>query len=164
MRSRGERGRSEAAVVRLSDKRASNSEVREDGESMTILIVEDDADTRKIYQDALENHGYRVLVATQGAEGVSLARRVRPDLILMDIRMPVMDGRHAMRFLKASADTSQIPIFAISAYASPDDAGSPRKRWDFDRFLAKPLELDEIIEAIEERIGPPSPRPDMPQG
>ena len=73
----------------------------------TVLIVEDDEDTRTVYADALRERGYRVLTATQGAEGVHLARRHRPDLILLDIRMPVMDGRPPA----TSNPTSQSPAY-----------------------------------------------------
>lgn len=127
----------------------------------TILIVEDDEDTRKIYQDSLEDHGYRVLTASQGAEGVAVARRRKPDLILLDIRMPIMDGRRAMEYLKSDPATAGIPIFGISAFVSPDQRERGLTKMEFDLFLVKPLELSVVIAAIEERIGPPTPRPEM---
>lgn len=125
---------------------------------MTVLIVEDDEHTRKIYHDALVDRGYHVLLASQGAEGVALARRMTPDLILMDIRMPIMDGRHAMRYLKSDPKTSRIPIFAISAYAG-GEAQQINGGLRFDRFLVKPVDVRDVIAAIEERIGPPRTHP-----
>lgn len=127
---------------------------------MTILIVEDDEHTRRIYRDALENHGYTVITAAHGAEGVAMARRRKPDLILLDIRMPVMDGMQAMHYLKFDPDTERIPIFAISGFADPTQPQSGSSKMGFDLFLVKPLELNSVIAAIEQRIGPPTPRAD----
>lgn len=121
---------------------------------VTVLIVEDDEETRTIYRDSLESHGYRVVAASHGAEGVAIARRIKPDLILMDICMPVMDGQQAMRYLKSDPATARIPVFGISALA--EAAGSGRLR--FDRFLVEPLEVNEVVAAIQARIGPPRPK------
>jgi CheY-like chemotaxis protein len=84
----------------------------------TVLIVEDDSDTREIYQTALTERGYDALVATDGAEGVHVARKHHPDLILLDIRMPVMDGWQAVCYLRSFPQTQKIPICGISAYAA----------------------------------------------
>lgn len=127
--------------------------------AVTVLIVEDDEDTCRIYRDSLEHHGYRVLTASQGAEGVAIARRERPNLILLDIRMPIMDGRQAMRYLKADPQTSHIPIFGISAYFSPDQAPSRSGPFEFDQFLMKPLDPEAVVAAAEQRIGPPTHLP-----
>ena len=75
----------------------------------TVLIVEDDSDTRDIYQTALTERGYDVLVAIDGAEGVHIARKHHPDLILLDIRMPVMDGWQAVCYLRSFPQTQKIP-------------------------------------------------------
>lgn len=127
---------------------------------MTILIVDDDEHTRRIYSDALENHGYTVITAAHGAEGVAMARRRKPDLILLDIRMPVMDGMRAMQYLKFDPETARIPIFAISGFANPSQPQPGSSKMDFDLFLIKPLELNSMIAAIEQRIGSPTPRAD----
>ena len=124
-----------------------------------ILIVEDDETTREIYSASLRDRGYRVLLATNGAEGVHLARRHRPDLVLMDLRMPVMDGVQAIRYLKSDPQTSRIKVFAISAYepeAGVPDELHPR---GWDGFLTKPIEPPRLLEEIERRIGPPRPPP-----
>lgn len=128
--------------------------------SKTVLVVEDDEETRKIYRDALEDHGYRVLTASQGAEGVAVARRSRPDLILLDVRMPIMDGRRAMQYLKSDPATAGIPIFGISGFAREDERSEGPTKMEFDLFLMKPLDLDLVIAAVEETIGPPTPRPE----
>ena len=83
----------------------------------SILIVDDDEDNRRIYSAALSERGYRVLVAMHGAEGVHLARTHKPALILLDIRMPVMDGWGAIRWLKSYPETRRIPVCAISIRA-----------------------------------------------
>jgi two-component system, cell cycle response regulator DivK len=118
-----------------------------------ILIVEDDADTRTIYTRALEAHGYDVIAATQGAEGVHLARRHLPDLILMDLRMPVMDGVEAVRYLKADPQTSNIPVCAISAHELGDDAPNPEDALVWDCILTKPIDPAVLVEEITKRIG-----------
>lgn len=127
--------------------------------SKTVLIVEDDEETRKIYRDSLEEYGYRVLTASQGAEGVALARRSKPDLILLDVRMPIMDGRRAMQYLKSDPATAGIPIFGISGFTREEERPERPTKMEFDLFLTKPLDLGLVIAAIEQTIGPPTPRP-----
>lgn len=121
----------------------------------TVLLVEDDPDTRAIYGTALIARGYRVLTATQGAEGVSLARRHRPDIILMDIRMPVMDGWHAMRYLRSYYRTASIPVCAVSAYAPEAEEVAAVEALGFQGFLIKPIPPKELVTEVEDRIGPP---------
>lgn len=130
----------------------------------TVLIIEDDADTREIYRSALEDQGYTVVTATQGAEGVHIARRARPELILLDIRMPVLDGWAAARYLKSDPETRNIPICAISAYASENDEAELADRVGFDCFLMKPITPHAVVELVEGRIGPAdgSSRPETP--
>jgi CheY-like chemotaxis protein len=127
----------------------------------TVLIVEDDEDTRSIYSTAIAERGYRVLTASQGAEGVHLARRHRPDLILLDIRMPVMDGWQVMRYLKSFPHTRSIPVCAISAYAPEEEELEQIGQMEFDCFLMKPIDPRDIVAEVEARIGPP-PRGPFP--
>lgn len=119
------------------------------------MLVEDDNDARVFYAEALETRGYRVLVATHGAEGVSLARRHHPDLILMDLRMPVMDGLSALRYLKADKKTAPIPVWAISAHFGEVKGDQPLLE-RFDRRIRKPLSPDELISQIRDFFEPPS--------
>lgn len=129
----------------------------------TILVVEDDADSRAIYEEALTERGYRVLTALHGAEGVHLARRHRPDLILMDIRMPVMDGWQAIQYLKADPAISHIPIWGISAYLSDEELEGQPNWLHFDRLISKPVDPGDLADAIEAQIGrPPPPRQPLP--
>jgi two-component system, cell cycle response regulator DivK len=126
--------------------------------SKTVLLVEDDADARTIYQDALAKRGYEVITALHGAEGVHLARRVNPDLVLMDIRMPIMDGWQAIRYLKTDPATSHVPVWAISAYLAEEVPRGPSEGVRFDRMLPKPIDPRNVVAEIEAHIGPPEGR------
>jgi CheY-like chemotaxis protein len=125
----------------------------------TVLIVEDDADARSIYEEALKERGYTVLTALHGAEGVHMARRHRPDLILMDIRMPVMDGWQAIQYLKSDPAISHIPIWGISAYLSDEELENQPSWLHFDRLMSKPVDPGSLVNEIEEVLGKPPPPP-----
>ncbi len=86
-----------------------------------ILVVEDTEDNRQIMRDLLTGAGYDLIEAVDGAEGVAAAQRERPDLILMDIQLPVMDGYEATRRIKADPATKHIPIIAVTSYALSGD-------------------------------------------
>jgi two-component system, cell cycle response regulator DivK len=87
----------------------------------TILLVEDNEVNRYLAQFLLEHAGYVVTIAVNGREAIDQARAQRPELILMDIQMPVMDGYEAIALLKADADLHDVPIVALTAYAMPHD-------------------------------------------
>ncbi len=133
----------------------------------TVLVAEDDADARNTLRAALEERGFRVVVAVHGAEGVHLARRTRPDLILMDLRMPVMDGGQAIRYLRADPMTARIPIWGISAYLA-EVADDDVVRTGCDRLIEKPIVPAELALEVERLLGdagqPPNepPRPTAP--
>src|SRR5919202_2138543 len=93
---------------------------RESAGQRTILVVEDFDETRFMMKVVLEMSGYRVLEATNGVEAVEVARREHPDLILMDIGLPLMDGFAAARTIRAEADLASVPIVAISAHATAE--------------------------------------------
>jgi two-component system, cell cycle response regulator DivK len=93
--------------------------------SKRILVVEDQEDNRRIVRDLLSSAGFELIEATTGEEGIHLAESRRPDLILMDIQMPVLDGYEATRRIKATAGLQHIPIIVVTSYAlSGDDAPS----------------------------------------
>lgn len=121
----------------------------------TVLIVEDDSDTREIYLTALTERGYDVLIATHGAEGVHIARKHHPDLILLDIRMPVMDGWQAVCYLRSFPQTRKIPICGISAYAVEHEELAQMGRVEFESFLTKPIDPRDVVAQVEAMIGPP---------
>jgi two-component system cell cycle response regulator DivK len=105
----------------------------------TVLLVEDDADNQTIYSVILKHHGYAVLQARDGERGVQMAREHCPDLILMDLTMPRIDGLQATRMLKADPSTTSIPIIALTAHGQPEDRQAAHDAGCVS-FLAKPVE------------------------
>lgn len=113
----------------------------------TILLVEDNQDNQEIYSVILAHHGYRVLQAFDGGRGVDLARTHGPDLILMDLAMPVIDGLEATRMLKADPATASIPIVALTAHTGRE-ARAAAAAAGCTSFLAKPVEPRRVAEEI----------------
>ena len=112
-----------------------------------ILYVEDHPAQRDIMAQMLELSGYEVTVASDGIEGVDQARSWGPDLILMDLRMPRMDGFEAIRELRKDPDTADIPIIAISAWASAKHKERAMEAGANDHFT-KPVDLSRLLETI----------------
>ena len=116
-----------------------------------ILIVEDDPMSLELFRDVLQVSGYITLEATDGRQGVELAKEKKPDLILMDIQLPVMDGLEATSILKADPATKNIPIIALTAYAMEEDeerviqAGA-------DGYLTKPIRVQGFLEKVAEYL------------
>jgi two-component system cell cycle response regulator DivK len=114
-----------------------------------VLVVEDNEKNLKLVRDVLEATGYRTLEATTGAQAVELATQHTPDLVLMDIRLPDIDGVEALRRLRADERTASIPVLAVTAQAMQDD----RERFlaaGFDNYLSKPVDVVELINAVRE--------------
>lgn len=107
--------------------------------SKVVLIVEDDPRNMKLIRDLLQHHGYATLEARNGEEGIKLAIEKRPDLILMDIQMPVMDGLEATRIIKANAMTKDIPVVALTSYAMRGDEDRLLQA-GCDGYIAKPID------------------------
>lgn len=120
----------------------------------SVLVVEDSPDNRDIYHAVLEFAGFDVLEAENGAEGVRMAHEHHPDLILMDLSMPVLDGWEATRSLKAEEDTASIPICAISAHVLCDGDWPKVREAGFECYLTKPIEPKQVLAVVQERIGP----------
>ena len=116
-----------------------------------ILIVEDEPKNLKLIRDLLQVSGYLTLEATNGAEGVELARAHKPDLILMDILMPVMDGFEATKILKAGAETRNIPIIALTSYAMKEDDEKIREA-GCDGYITKPIDTKEFLKKVAEYL------------
>ncbi len=120
--------------------------------SYLILVVEDQEDNRRILRDLLTHSGYRVIEAINGIDGVSSAETSRPDLILMDIQLPGIDGYEATRQIKANPDLKKIPIIAVTSYAlSGDDQKAFRA--GCDAYVAKPFSPRELLAKIREYLG-----------
>ena len=116
------------------------------------MIVEDNEMNRDMLSRRLQRRGYDVLIATDGAEGLAAARSANPDLVLMDMSLPVVDGWEATRQLKAEAATSRIPIIALTAHAM---SGDRQRAVDAgcDDFDTKPIELSRLLAKIEHLLG-----------
>ena len=113
-----------------------------------ILIIEDNVKNLKLVRDVLQFHGYCTLEAETGEAGVALAREQRPALILMDVQLPGMDGRAALKILKADANTRHIPIIALTAFAMKGDQESLQTE-GFDDYMAKPVDIKELPKMVE---------------
>jgi two-component system cell cycle response regulator DivK len=113
-----------------------------------ILIVDDNRDNMELIRFLVEQAGHQVLTARHGKEGLQLAQEHRPDLILLDLAMPELDGWEVARELKAEPLTRDIPLIAITAYAMP---GNRRKALDsgFDDYITKPLHIPTFGEQID---------------
>jgi two-component system, cell cycle response regulator DivK len=118
-----------------------------------VLLVEDNEDNLVVYRTILEHVGFTVIEARDGEEGVNRARSDRPDIILMDISIPKMDGWEATQRLKADGRTSAIPIIALTAHALEEDR-LKAMRAGCDGYLAKPVEPRRVVEEVEKFIGP----------
>lgn len=115
----------------------------------TILIVDDDPHTRKLVGDLLVFNKYKTLQAVDGQQAIALAREHNPDLILMDLQMPVLDGFSATRALKADKSTSHIPIVALTSMAMPGDREEALSA-GCDDYLPKPLDTRLFIKMLPE--------------
>jgi two-component system, cell cycle response regulator DivK len=120
--------------------------------AQTLLLVEDNEDNRIIYCTVLRHLGYEVIEAQDGVEAVELARTVSPDLILMDISIPRLDGWEATRILRGDPRTHAIPIIALTAHALADDR-ERASQVGFSAYLAKPIEPRMVVAEIRRWIG-----------
>ena len=112
-----------------------------------ILLVEDNEMNRDMLSRRLKKKGYEVLIAVDGAEGVSMGISEKPDLILMDMSLPIMDGWTATGELKANPDTKSIPIIALTAHAMSGDKEKAMAA-GCDDYDTKPIELDRLLSKI----------------
>jgi CheY-like chemotaxis protein len=115
---------------------------------MKILLVEDNEMNRDMVSRRLQRKGYEVITAVDGAQGLEMARSEVPQLILMDMSLPVMDGWEATRILKSNSETRSIPIIALTAHAM---AGDREKALEagVDDYDTKPVEFSRLLEKIE---------------
>lgn len=117
-----------------------------------ILLVEDDEMNRDMLSRRLIKRGYDVVIATDGEQGVALARTEEPAIVLMDMSLPVMDGWNATRTLKEDPATAEIPVIALTAHAMSGDEDKARAA-GCDDFDTKPVELKRLLGKIEALIG-----------
>lgn len=131
-------------LKRLTPKRSQEDAIR-------ILYVEDSAVIRDTIARLLELKGYNVNYAKNGKEGVELAQSWNPQVILMDLRMPVMDGYNAINELRTNPTTNHLPIFVISAWSSKKERAQA-KLAGADEFFVKPPDLNRLVETINRAV------------
>ena len=119
-----------------------------------ILIVEDNEKNLKLLRDVLQFKGYTTLEAMTGSEGVRIARERNPDLVLMDIQLPDIDGITALAQLRADAATKNMPVLAVSASVMPDDQQRIVAS-GFDAYVTKPINVKSFVETVEKFVGKP---------
>ena len=113
-----------------------------------ILLVEDNEMNRDMLSRRLRRRGYEVIIAVDGQQGVAMAQSSSPDIVLMDMSLPVMDGWEATRTLKASPDTKEIPVIALTAHAMSTDREKAMEA-GCDDYDTKPIELTRLIAKME---------------
>ena len=117
-----------------------------------LLYVEDNEMNRDMLSRRLQRRGFEVLIAADGEQGVTLAAAEKPDLILMDMSLPVLDGWEATRRIKAAPDTRRIPIIGLTAHAMATDRDKCLEA-GCDDYDTKPVELGRLLEKIERLLG-----------
>ena len=121
-----------------------------------ILMVEDDEMNRDMLSRRLQRCGYQVLVATNGLDGVAAAQRETPDLILMDVSLPMLDGWQATRRIRESPETGAIPVIALTAHSMASDRAMAREAGCND-YETKPVDLKRLVEKISALLLPRTP-------
>jgi CheY-like chemotaxis protein len=116
-----------------------------------VLIVEDNDKNRKLARDVLSHRGYRVAEAETGEDGVRLAGELRPDLVLMDIQLPGINGIEALRRLREDPATREIPVLAVTASAMSQDRQQIMAA-GFDGYQTKPISIRPFLEAVEQLL------------
>jgi len=116
-----------------------------------ILIVEDNEKNMKLARDVLQARGYATLEAVTGEDGVLEAQRGKPDLVLMDIQLPGINGIEALRRLRADPATARIPVIAFTASVTPSDRTQISEA-GFDGFLGKPINLKEFLQTVQRML------------
>ena len=120
----------------------------------TILIVEDNEKNMKLARDILRAKGYATLEAVNGLDGVRLALEQVPDLVLMDIQLPDINGIDAFERIRANAATAKVPVVAFTASVTANDRSRIGDA-GFDGFLGKPINLKEFVETVRRMLGEP---------
>ena len=114
----------------------------------TVLIVEDNPKNMKLMRDLMGMHGHRTLEAPDGPAGLDMALQHRPDLILMDIQLPTMDGYEVTRRLKAQEETKHIPIIAVTSFAMRGEEDRAREA-GCDAYVSKPIDIRKLVETVQ---------------
>ena len=146
-------------MTKQDPKKLRKLQLKDDNSKPTrILYVEDAEVIRDTIARLLEVYGYKVAYAKNGQEGVEMAQQWKPDLVLMDLRMPIMDGYKAINAIKFNPQTRHIPIFVVSAWSSKKEREQARLA-GADEFFVKPPDLNRLIEAIDIAVAASSKKP-----
>jgi two-component system, cell cycle response regulator DivK len=129
----------------------------------TVMIVEDNELNMKLFHDLLEAYGYRTIGTRNGLEVLDLARKRRPDLILMDIQLPEVSGLEVTKWLKEDAELQAIPVVAVTAFAMKGDEERIRES-GCEAYLSKPISVPKFIETIRRFLGIGQSMPDLSRG
>lgn len=122
--------------------------MEKDSRDPTVLIVEDSEDARYFMRLALEDLGYLIIEAEDGAKAVTVAQQERPDVILMDLSLPIMDGIAATQKIRASDGLHGVPVIAVTAHQETDFR-TGAKAAGFDAYVTKPIDVDFLSELIK---------------
>ncbi len=117
-----------------------------------ILIVEDNELNMKLFNDLLRAHGYDTIQTRSGTEAIELARRHRPDLILMDIQLPEVSGLDVTRWIKEDEELHAIPVIAVTAFAMKGDEERIRKG-GCEAYISKPISVARFMETVRRYVG-----------
>ena len=119
-----------------------------------ILIVDDNEKNRKLLRILFQKYGYETVEAEDGEEAVEMAKKILPDIILMDVRMPVLDGIRASRIIKSEETTKRIPIVIVTSSATREDRSKITAESGADGYFAKPINIKQVVEMVKQFIGP----------
>lgn len=115
--------------------------------SKQILVIEDNAENRRLITILLQHHGYDIIEAKNGAEGITKAQEHKPDLVLMDIQMPVMDGFDALKIIRSTPGIDDIKIMAVTSFAMKGDREKSLAA-GFDEYVTKPIDTRQLPKVI----------------
>lgn len=117
-----------------------------------ILVIEDVEDHLEIVKLILEQHGYNILVATTGLEGLNTTKNCHPDLIILDVVLPEMNGYEVCKAIKSSEDTKDIPIIMLSVRSNPEDIEAAYAA-GANKYITKPFNLEDLINEVKKFLG-----------
>ena len=116
-----------------------------------VLVVEDNPKNLKLLRDVLDHSGYHVVAATTGEDGARLAGEVEPDLILMDLQLPGIDGTEALRRIRSTAQGASVPVLAVTAFAMDADRNRALDH-GFDGYVQKPLSVRDLLRQVRDLL------------